>query len=134
MHNIRHALRVLINQPLFSAVVVITCALGIGANTAVFSVINAVMLRPLPFHEPNRLVALFPYDQRQGTDSGFDQSAASYPDFVDWRVQNHVFDHMAGYTNESLTLTNGQEAIQVRGEAVSADLLPLRGVQPGLGR
>src|SRR5438067_1942129 len=134
MSNIRQSLRILINQPLFSAVVIITCALGIGANTAVFSVINAVMLRPLPFHEPNRLVALFPYDQRQGTDSGFDQSAASYPDFVDWRAQNHVFDRMAVYTNESLTLTNSQEAVQIQGQAVSADLFTLLGVQPVLGR
>jgi putative ABC transport system permease protein len=134
MRNLRHSLRVLINQPLFSAVVIVTCALGIGANSAVFSVINAVMLRPLPFHEPNRLVVLFPYDQRQGTDAEFDQSAVSYPDFADWRAQNRVFDHMAVYTNESLTLTDGQEAVQVQGQAVSADLFPLLGVQPVLGR
>src|SRR5689334_7006233 len=130
MNNVRHSLRVLINQPLFSAVVILTCALGIGANSAVFSVINAVMLRPLPFHQPNRLVMLFPYDQREGIPGSFEDSAASYPDFVDWRAQNRVFDRMAVYTNESVTLTNGQEAVQLQGEAVSADLFPLLGVQP----
>src|SRR5690348_13291915 len=107
VNNLRHSLRILFNQPLFSAVVIITCALGIGANSAVFSVINAVMLRPLPFHEPSRLVALSPYDQRQGMPAVFDQSAASYPDFIDWRAQNRVFDRMAVYTNNSVTLTNG---------------------------
>ena len=134
MHNARHTLRTLVNQPLFSAVVIVTCALGIGANTAVFSVINAVMLRPLPFHEPSQLVGLFPYDQRQGMPSVFDESAACYPDFVDWRAQNRVFDRVAAYTSESLTLTNGKEAIQVQGQAVSADLFTLLGVQPFLGR
>ena len=134
MRNFRHSFRALINQPLFSAVVIITCALGIGANTAVFSVINAVLLRPLPFEEPHRLVGLFPYDQRSGTDESFDQSAACYLDFVDWRAQNHVFERMAVYTNESLTLTDGQEAIQIQGQAVSADLFALLGIQPILGR
>src|SRR5207302_452394 len=94
----------------------------------------AVMLRPLPFHQPGRLVMLFPYDQRQGVPGTFEDSAVSYPDFADWRAQNRVFDHMAVYTNESVTLTNGQEAVQVQGEAVSADLFSLLGVQPVLGR
>ena len=134
MGEVRHSLRVLLKQPLFSAVVIITCALGIGANTAVFSVVNAVMLRPLPFHQPGRLVMLFPYDERQGPPAAVYDSAASYPDFVDWRAQNRVFEHVAVYTNESLTLTNGREAVQVQGEAVSADLFSVLGVQPVLGR
>src|SRR5437868_1504689 len=134
MRNFRYSLRLLFNQRLFSGVVIVTCALGIGANTAVFSVINAVLLRPLPFHDPERLVALMPYDQKAGIDNGFDPSAASYPDFVDWRAQNHVFERVAVYTNESLTLTDGQQAIQVQGQAVSADLFALLGVQPFIGR
>src|ERR1700730_9933639 len=134
MRNFRHSFRTLINQPLFSAVVIITCALGIGANTAVFSVVNAVLLRPLPFHQPDRLVALFPYDLKQGVDAGFESSASCYPDFTDWRAQNHVFEDIAVYTTESLTLTNGQEAVQLQGQAVSAGLFTLLGVQPTLGR
>src|SRR4051794_7624185 len=134
MRNIRHSLRSLVSQPLFSAVVIITCALGIGANSAVFSVINAVLLRPLPFHQPSDLVALFPYDQRQGSGITVEEGAASYPDFADWRAQNRVFERIAVYTNESLTLTSGQEAVQLQGEAVSADLFALLGVQPFLGR
>src|SRR5215212_2556858 len=132
--NLRHSLRALANQPLFSFVVILTCALGMGANTAVFSVINAVLLRPLPFHQPNRLVALLPYDQRIGTDKGFDDSAASYPDFVDWRAQNQVFERVGVHTHQSLTLTDGQEAIQLQGESVSAEMFSLLGVQPVLGR
>jgi putative ABC transport system permease protein len=134
MGNIRHSHRSLVNQPLFSAVVIITCALGIGANSAVFSVVNAVLLRPLPYQQPDRLVALLPYDQRQGTDNGFDGSAVSYPDFADWRAQAKAFERIAVYTNESLTLTNGQEASQLQGQAVSANLFALLGVQPFLGR
>ena len=134
MNNLRHSLRILFNQPLFSAVVIITCALGIGANTAVFSVINAVMLRPLPFQQPNRLITTFLYDQRQGVPSVTEDPSVSYPDFVDWRAQNRVFDRMAVYANDSLTLTNGEQAVQVQGEAVSADLFTLLGVQPVLGR
>ncbi|MFL6514433.1 MAG: ABC transporter permease [Chthoniobacterales bacterium] len=134
MFNLRHSLRSLANQPLFSAIVIITCALGIGANTAVFSVVNAVLLRPLPYSNPSRLVALMPYDQRVGTENGYDQSASSYPDFADWRAQNSVFEHVAVYNNESLTLTDGQEAVQLQGQAVSADMFALLGVQPILGR
>src|SRR4051812_9219667 len=133
MRNLRHSIRALINQPLFSAVVIITCALGIGANTAVFSVINAVILKPLPFQQPNRLVLLCPYDPRTGADKIF-ESSVSYPDFVDWRTQNQVFDRVAVYTNESLTLTDGQQALQLQGQAVSADLFNLLGVQPAIGR
>jgi len=134
MKTFRHSLRSLINQPLFSTVVIITCALGIGANTAVFSVINAVMLRPLAYQQPGRLVALCTYDQKTGPENGFGQSSVSYPDFADWRAQNQVFDRVAVYTNQSLTLTDSQEAIQVQGQAVSAELFNLLGVRPTIGR
>src|ERR1700726_2302807 len=135
MQNIRYALRVFGKQPLFSAIVILTFALGIGANTAVFSVLNAVLLRPLPFKQPQNLVALGEYDIREKSDPGTEIESISYLDFVDWRAQNSVFDRIAVYTNQSVTtLTDGSEAVHVQGEAVSADLFPLLGIQPILGR
>ena len=135
MQNLRYALRVLSKQPLFTAIVVLTFALGIGANTAVFSVLNAVLLRPLPFHEPQNLVALGEYDTREKTDPGTEIDSISYLDYVDFRDQSQVFDRVAVYTNQSVgTLTDGNEATHVQGESVSANLFSLLGVQPMLGR
>jgi putative ABC transport system permease protein len=135
MQNLRYALRVLGKQPLFTAIVILTFALGIGANTAVFSVLNAVLLRPLPFHEPQNLVALGEYDTREKADPGTEIESISYLDYVDFRDQSQVFDRVAVYTNQSVsTLTDGTEATHVQGESVSANLFALLGVQPMLGR
>ena len=135
MQNLRYAFRVLAKQPLFTAIVILTFALGIGANTAVFSVLNAVLLRPLPFREPQNLVALGEYDVREKTDPGTEIESISYLDYVDWRDQNKVFERVAVYTNQSVsTLTDGNEATHVQGEAASADLFQLLGIQPLLGR
>src|SRR5437763_7948151 len=135
MQNLRHSLRSLLKQPLFSGIVILTFALGIGANSAVFSVVNAVLLRPLPFHNPQDLVALGEFDTRETADPGTEINSISYLDYVDWRDQNKVFEHVAVYTNQSVsTLTDGNEALHVQGESVSADLFPLLGVQPALGR
>lgn len=135
MQNIRYAFRGLVKQPLFTIIVILTFALGIGANTAVFSVLNAVLLRPLPFHEPQNLVALGEYDLREKADPGTEINSISYLDYVDFRDQNKVFDHVAVYTNQGVsTLTDGNEATHIQGEAVSADLFPLLGIQPILGR
>ncbi|HET9801552.1 MAG TPA: ABC transporter permease, partial [Chthoniobacterales bacterium] len=135
MQNLRFALRILAKQPLFTAIVILTFALGIGANTAVFSVLNAVLLRPLPFKEPQNIVALGEFDTRDKADPGTDIESISYLDYVDWRDQTKVFERVAVYTNQSVsTLSNGSEATHVQGESVSADLFPLLGVQPILGR
>jgi putative ABC transport system permease protein len=132
MQNLRYAFRVFAKQPLFTAIVILTFALGIGANTAVFSVLNAVLLRPLPFHQPQNLVALGEYDVREKADPGTEVDSISYLDYVDWRTQNRVFDRIAVYMNQSVsTLTDRNQATHVQGEAVSADLFPLLGVQPG---
>jgi putative ABC transport system permease protein len=135
MQNLRYGFRVLAKQPLFTAIVILTFALGIGANTAVFSVLNAVLLRPLPFRQPQNLVALGEYDVREKTDRGTEIDSISYLDYVDWRDQNRVFERVAVYTNQSVsTLTDGNEATHVQGEAVSADFFQLLGIQPLLGR
>jgi putative ABC transport system permease protein len=134
LQDLRYALRMLAKQPAFTAIVIITFALGIGANTAVFSVLNAVLLRPLPFHEPDRIVGLLPYDMRSGAEGVNDKSTCSYPDFIDWRAQNQVFERVAVYTHQSLTLTDGKEATHIQGGLVSADLFPTLGVRPLLGR
>jgi predicted permease len=135
MQNLRYAFRVLGKQPLFTAIVILTFALGIGANTAVFSVLDAVLLRPLPFRQPQNLVALGEYDIREKTDPGTEIESISYLDHVDFREQSQVFERVAVYTNQSVsTLTDGNEATHVQGESVSADLFQLLGVQPRLGR
>src|SRR5580693_5977260 len=116
MQNFRYALRALAKRPLFTAVVVLTFALGIGANTAVYSVLNAVLLRPLPFHEPQNLVAVGEYDPREKADLGTQIESISYLDYVDLRDQSRVFDGVGVYTNQSVgTLTDGNEALHVQG-------------------
>src|ERR1700740_1014801 len=98
MQNLRYAVRVLGKQPLFTAIVILTFALGIGANTAVFSVLNAVLLRPLPFHEPQNLVALGEFDTRETADPGTNIESISYLDYVDWRDQTQAFEQVGLYT------------------------------------
>src|SRR5437763_1299379 len=133
--DLKFALRQLAKSPGFTCVVVLTLALGIGANTAVFSVLNAVLLRPLPFHQPQNLVAIGEYDSREKADPGTDINSISYLDYVDWRNQNKVFEWIAVYTNQGVsTLTDGNGSLHVQGESVSADLFPLLGVEPLLGR
>src|SRR5437667_4439123 len=133
--DLKFALRQLVKSPGFTFVVVLTLALGIGANTAVFSVLNAVLMRPLPFHQPQNLVAIGEYDTREKADPGTDINSISYLDYVDWRNQNKIFERIAVYTNQGVsTLTDGNGALHVQGESVSADLFPLLGVQPLLGR
>src|SRR5437870_1789675 len=135
MQNLRYALRVLGKQPLFTTIVILTFALGIGANTAVFSVLNAVLLRPLPFRQPQNLVAIGEYDVREKVDPGTEIDTISYLDYVDFRDQSQVFDRVAVYTNHGVsTLTDGKEATHIQGESVSANLFSLLGVQPILGR
>ena len=133
LQDLRYALRLLAKRPAFTFIVIITFALGIGANTAVFSVVNAVVLRPLPFQQPQDLVDLALYDVREGPDK-VEGSSVSYPDFEDWRAQNRVFQRAAVYVNRSLTLTDGKQAMHVVGEAVSGELFNLLRVKPLIGR
>lgn len=130
MRDIRHAFRQLGKAKGFTAWAALTLALGIGASSAVFAVLDTVVLRPLPYAEPDRLMAFRPMDRR-GTPH---PTNLSYPNFFDFRAQNRVFEHLVSYRDERFTLSDSLPAIQVAGEIVSWDLFPLLQVQPELGR
>jgi len=128
--DVRHAFRQLGKVKGFTAAAALTLALGIGASAAVFAVLDAVVLRPLPFADPDRLMAFRSMDRR-GAPS---PTQLSYPDFFDFRKQNRVFEHLVCYRDSGFTLTDSLPAIEVMGEIVSWDLFPILGVQPELGR
>ena len=129
LNDLRYAIRQLRKNPGFTAVVIATLALGIGANTAVFSVIDAVMLRPLPYHQPEGLVSTESLNSRL---PGYGD--LSYPDYFDWRSQNHTLSHLISYHGTGYTLTGLDRPIHIEGQAVSSDLLPALGVAPEIGR
>ena len=131
--DIRYGLRQLIKHPGFTIVAVLTLALGIGANTAIFSVVNAVLLKPLPFPAPNELVAVGGVDLTE-TASPPKLSSMCYPDFFDFRDQNHSFTGMTVYRDLNLALVDEQEAQSVRGEKVSGEFFDVLGVKPIMGR
>ena len=116
LQDLRYAIRMLLKKPGFTAVVVITLALGIGVNTAIFSVVNGVLLQPLPFKDAHRLVAVREFNPR----SFNEPIGASFPDFKDWKEQNKVFQYIAGFTGQSLTLTGEDEPVRVSGQSVSS--------------
>jgi putative ABC transport system permease protein len=128
--DLRYALRQLRNSPGFAAAAVLTLALGIGANTAVFSVVNTVLLKPLPYNDPDRLVTVRSLDARGAPVP----ENLSYPDFFDLRARNHTFDHLLTSRDTNLVLTGAGEPQQLDGEMVTWDLFPALGVQPQLGR
>jgi putative ABC transport system permease protein len=127
--DLRFAFRQLRKSPGYSLVVIITLALGVGANTTVFSVVDAVMLRPLPYAQPQQLVEVASADASSPVTRN-----VSYPDFFDWREQNHSFEHLVSYNDTSYTLTGTSRAVHLDAEVVSWDLLPMLGIQPELGR
>src|SRR2546423_918519 len=128
--DIRYALRMLLKAPSFSIVATIALALGIGANTAIFSVVNAVLLRPLPFPNSEHLMMVWETDNTRGQTRG----SASYLNFADWRDQNHVFERMAAYHGSDFILTGRGDSSRLQGAVVSADLFPLLGIAPMIGR
>jgi predicted permease len=128
--DIRYGIRSLLKRPGFTAIAVITLALGIGANSTIFSFLNAILLRPLPYREPERLVLLDETAPKQGIPS----FAVSYPNFVDWRAQNHVFEDIASYQRDSYTLVGGGEPEQISGARISQGLFEILHVKPRLGR
>jgi putative ABC transport system permease protein len=128
--DVRFGLRTLRKNPGFASVCVLTLALGIGATTALFSVIDAVLLRPLPFHDPGRLISVRSVDLRNSTQGG----EISYPAFLDWRSRNRSFEVMSVWNTNNFTYTGGDQPESVPGGVVSANLFSMLGFSPALGR
>lgn len=126
--DIKYGARMLLRQPVFTVVAVLTLAMGIGANSAIFSVINAVLLRPLAFHEPDRIIKIW-----ESKPEGF-TGTASVPNLVDWREQNDVFTHIAAYQFANFSLQGQDHPERVRGLSVTPDLFDVLGVPPQIGR
>ena len=127
--DVRYAVRSLLRHPGFTVVAVLTFALGIGANTAVFSVFNGVLLRPLPYPDPDRITMVWMDNRRQG----IKEDITSYPNFLDWR-QSSSFAHMAGYTTTAFNLTGAEEPERLEGAQATANFFDVMGVRPTLGR
>ncbi|HEX7774688.1 MAG TPA: ABC transporter permease, partial [Pyrinomonadaceae bacterium] len=130
LQDIRFGLRMLLKSPSISIVATIALALGIGANTAIFSVVNAVLLRPLPFPDSDSLVSIFETNTQRGQQRG----SHSFPNFFDLRTQNTVLERVACYHGGDFIMTGRGEPARVQGSVVTADLFPLLGVAPMLGR
>ena len=126
--DLRYGLRALLNKPAFSLIAIITLALGIGANTAIFSVINTVLLKTLPYKDGDRLVAVW------GKLKQADQVELSPNELADFRERSHSFAQLAASERANLNLTGNGEPVRLEGQAVTANLFPMLGVAPLLGR
>src|SRR3954465_12289508 len=124
--DINLAFRILFKNPGFAVVAILTLALGIGANSAMFSVINAVLLRPLPFHDPGRLVAISTTDITRNNEV----RPISYPAFLDWRSQSHSMESMSAWHVDDFTLITGNDSVHLIGSIASANLFSTLGVNP----
>jgi predicted permease len=131
VRNLRHAARALRVNPGFAVIAVLTLALGIGANTAIFSVVYTALLRPLPYHEPERLMSL---GESREQLANLQFSQVSYPDYLDWRKQAKSFSSIAVYSGDGFTLRIAEEPKNVFATQVSANFLSTLGVKPLLGR
>lgn len=126
--DIRYAVRMLLKKPGFAAVAVVTLALGIGANTAIFTIVNSVLLRPLPYPDPERLVMIW------GTHPQIGREAASLPDFVDWRRQSRSFQYMAAAARRNFNLSGGAEPERLLGALVTREFFAVLAGIEFLGR
>ena len=128
--DVRYALRMLVKNPGFTVVAVIALALGIGANSAIFTVVNTVLLRPLPYKDADRLVMVW----EDATKHGYPRDTPAVANYIDWRDQNQVFEGMAAIADQSFNLTGIGDPERLEGRRVSANLFTLLGVEPQLGR
>jgi len=128
--DIQYGIRNLLKRPGFTAIALITLVLGIGANTAIFSVVNTVLLRPLPYTDPGRLTQLWEASAKRGRN----EIPASYPNFADWRDRNHVFEQVAAYSDWNFNLTGVGEPERIRSAIVSPAFFSILGIKPLRGR
>ena len=128
LNDLRYGLRMLLKKPGFTAVAVLTLALGIGANTAIFSVVYGLLLRPLPFSDSDQLAMVFT------STSQIKRDWLAYPDLQDFREQSQLFSEMCGFVPQSVNLTGSEEPTRVRGGFVSADFFRMLKVEPAVGR
>ena len=128
VQDLRYGLRTLRKSPGFALIAIVTLAIGIGANTAMFSIVNGVLLRPLPYANPDRLLRL------STSVPQFKDSSVSYPNFLDWQQRSRSFEQVALYRNETYTLTGVANPERLRGEMTSASIFPALGLQPIIGR
>ena len=128
--DLRFGFRLLLSKPGFALIAIVSLAFGIGANTAIFSLVDAVLLRPLPFREPERLVMVW----EDATKIGFPRNTPAPANYADWKSQNQVFEDMAALSWTSFNLTNEGEPERVPAQGVTANFFPLLGIKPELGR
>ena len=128
VQDVKYAVRMLVKNPGFALIAILTLALGIGANTALFSVVNGVLLNPLPFASPSRLAAI------HWKTPQFEQASITYLNFLDWQRDNRTFEAMAAYREMDFSLTGYGDPQRLHGQQISADFFPILGVQPILGR
>src|SRR5688572_11359095 len=128
LRDVRHSVRTLRQSPGFTAVAVLTLAIGIGANTAIFSFVDAMLLKPLPYPNADRIVRIMEKPPRG------ERNGISTLNFLDWQKENTVFDFMSAQAGGPVTLTGGAEPVQLRGGRVSADYFRLFGIEAALGR
>src|SRR5215212_5675997 len=130
--DLKYAIRMLTKAPVFAVIAILTLALGIGANSAIFSVIDTVLLRPLPFKNPDEIVNVW---GRYPTDNGKVRgNVHSFPDYADMRDQSQSFAAMAAYTRTAGTLSLAEDAKALEGVAITPEVFDVLGVQPLLGR
>jgi putative ABC transport system permease protein len=130
MQDVRYGLRMLRKNPGFAAVALLTLALGVGANTAIFSVIDAVLLNRLPYHDPSRLVMVW----EQNPQREWFHNIVSAANFKDWRSQNHVFTGIVAIDERNYDISGNAQPVEVEGEQVTANYFTVLGVRPALGR
>jgi putative ABC transport system permease protein len=130
LQDLRYAMRASLNRPGFMVIVVLALAIGIGANTAIFSVVNAILLRPLPYKNPDRIVMVWMSNGKLA----IDQDWHSYPNYVDYRDQNSTFEEVAAFNDLGFNLTGNGEPVRVAGAWSTANLFAVLGVDPQFGR
>src|SRR5262245_43597193 len=129
LYDLRSSIRTLIKHPGFLITTTLILALGIGANTTIFSVINTILMRPLPYEDPDRIVMVWETNQAQA----LPRSIVSPANFLDWKKQNNVFENLAAFRFWYYTITSAGDPERYQGARVSADFFPLLRVKPEIG-